>query len=300
MADADPDLPDPAKLRDLAARWQAIANQLADLAATVTSSVSGTNWTGDGKNAAMTAAGGVSTVIGQAATNAQAMADGLNDFAGKIEDALKAEEASFWATLIGALLDIASLGLAGIFTAAIKALSELLVEVLTAVGAELETATVLANFAANAFVFGGFSAISNITTQLSSEAIAGEHLHVDPLSVGISVLDGGLTAGLIGPAFTGGRNVGAVPHGDIGEVPALGGQHGVPNVVDEVNPNAVRGSGIRLEPPPAVDVGNVNVGKIGADGGLVGAVRAPTPASTVSRALPGVTDEGVALPTTVR
>ncbi|MGI5239312.1 hypothetical protein [Dactylosporangium sp. CA-139066] len=295
-------MPDPALLRALADRWEALAVQMHGLASEVVSAVAGTNWSGEAKNSAVGTSELVADSVRAAGDNAQQMADGLRDFAGKVDEMLKQQKAAAYAFIIGWIIDVATLGLASLFSGLIEALASLLTRVISALGVELASVEMLAGFAANALVWGGIAAGTSIVSQLAGEGIAGEHLHIDPLSVGIAGLMGGLVAGGFSTKFgRGGKDVTTLPHNEeAGGLPALGGDHSpLPKPGNDVDPGGAPGNGLHLGGPPAVEPGTVTPVRA-SDATVVDSVRTPRPTSSVPHDVPGLNGDRVEVPGGVR
>src|SRR6266704_137754 len=143
-------LPDPAKLRDLAARWAVLGAQLQALATTVEveadapPALSGWDWTGQARDAAATAGGHVHDHVNKVAAEVQNMADGLNETAGKVEEEIRKEKAVFIATILSVPIMGASLvadAVFGIFQSVIAVVDALIVNVARYVGVGLEAST---------------------------------------------------------------------------------------------------------------------------------------------------------------
>ncbi|WP_345634384.1 WXG100 family type VII secretion target, partial [Rugosimonospora acidiphila] len=235
MADV---LPDPAKLRDLAAKWQAMADALYSLQATVQGAVLHTNWTGDAHLSAVATGFAVSKPIQTAADNAQTFAQQINEFADKVQKEIDAQNAADWATIIGVIIGAASFGLGSLLSWAIETLGALIASVVAALGASLDFASAIGEFVASAIVFGALGSGIDIGSQLAGEAIAHTNFHIDPLSAGLAAGFGALGGGLFaGKVIPGEGDFGA---GGPGRPPLEDGlphPDGVPNVKSLPAPN---------------------------------------------------------------
>src|SRR6266581_3734825 len=200
-------LPDPAKLRDLAARWAVLGAQLQALATTVEveadapPALSGWDWTGQARDAAATAGGHVHDHVNRVAAEVQKMADGLNETAHMVEEEIRKEKAIFIATILSVPIMGASLVADAVFGSievAIALVDTLIVNVARFVGVGVAAATDIGRFFAPAIVFGGEAAVEDIIAQAIAHVIVGDAVHIDPAEVGMVAGLGAATGLLFG------------------------------------------------------------------------------------------------------
>src|SRR6266700_897381 len=271
-------LPDPAKLRDLAARWAVLGAQLQALATTVEveadapPALSGWDWTGQARDAAATAGGHVHDHVNKVAAEVQNMADGLNETAGKFEEEIRKEKAVFIATILSVPIMGASLvadAVFGIFQSVIAVVDALIVNVARYVGVGLAAATDIGRFVAPAIVFGGDAALEDIIAQTIAQAIVGGGVRIDPAEVGMVAGLGAATGLLFGQempwkgAKGAAEGPGSLP--GAGELPGLGGDRPVTGAAAG-GPHGLFGD--VGQPHPPAPVGSPKLNLEGLDGGV--------------------------------
>src|SRR6266704_3469699 len=271
-------LPDPAKLRDLAARWAVLGAQLQALATTVEveadapPALSGWDWTGQARDAAATAGGHVHDHVNKVAAEVQNMADGLNETAGKVEEEIRKEKAVFIATILSVPIMGASLvadAVFGIFQSVIAVVDALIVNVARYVGVGLAAATDIGRFVAPAIIFGGDAALEDIIAQTIAQAIVGGGVRIDPAEVGMVAGLGAATGLLFGQemAWKGAKGAaegpGSLP--GAGELPGLGGDRPVTGAAAG-GPHGLFGD--VGQPHPPAPAGSPKLNLEGLDGGV--------------------------------
>src|SRR6266571_4494619 len=271
-------LPDPAKLRDLAARWAVLGAQLQALATTVEveadapPALSGWDWTGQARDAAATAGGHVHDHVNKVAAEVQNMADGLNETAGKVEEEIRKEKAVFIATILSVPIMGASLvadAVFGIFQSVIAVVDALIVNVARYVGVGLAAATDIGRFVAPAIIFGGDAALEDIIAQTIAQAIVGGGVRIDPAEVGMVAGLGAATGLLFGQEmpWKGAKGAAEGP-GSVrgaGELPGLGGDRPVTGAAAG-GPHGLFGD--VGQPHPPAPVGSPKLNLEGLDGGV--------------------------------
>ena len=172
-----PNLPDPDQIDALAAQWLAEATTLDILATMVSGCVGQMVWTGDAQQAAEAAALAVANVIAQIATSANSLGQALENYASIVREAIKLENAAFWADLIGVIVFVLTIPFA-----IVEPLANGLIALISSIAgkiAEIGLASIeVATFSVAAAINIPIALFSDIGAQLIGDAIAGVPLNV--------------------------------------------------------------------------------------------------------------------------
>jgi hypothetical protein len=296
--------PDPDAVDQLAQKWLDMAARLHEVAAKIPEAVNAVDWTGDGREAAFTAAGKVAGIVNQTADSCTTLGNGLKQYADELRKALAAEKAAMIAEIVGIVLTIGTFFIGGILTAAIARLASLIANVLSKLGSILGLSGDLAGFsafAAGSLVFGGLTAGIDVISQLIGAAAAGSDIHIDPAMVVADAFLGGVAGGLGAiddPAMVNAAHNSGRPGG--GSVPNPHSDVPNPNGTHLGDPNHVSGGLQSVGKPPPIEFtgGRPTPGDMPHGNPTFGDVRTPAPAPSHAEPFPTGTN-GVRTPASV-
>ena len=207
----------------------------------MTSALGNTNWVGDARIAAEATGVEVGKHIKAAADAVQMVVDKLNEFADSMDEARRQAEAASWSILFALILSIPTIGLGGLFSAAVARIAQLVTQILSRLPSVLGPALFVVEFGLPAVFWAGISAVVDIGAQLIGQSIAHVPFHIDSTSVIISSIVGGAFGGFVDGSVLRNFRLGDLPP------PALGGSDGtVAPPVPQVRPVVE----VPLPPPP--------------------------------------------------
>ena len=122
----------------------------------------------------------------------QVLVDKLNEFADSMDEVRRQAHAATWYVVFSLVLLIPTIGLGVLFSAAVVRIAQLVTQILSRLPGVLGPATLLVNFGLPVAFWSGMSAVVDIGAQLIGQSIANAKLHIDPTSVIINTVLGGL------------------------------------------------------------------------------------------------------------
>ncbi len=194
--------PDPEKLSDLANEWYSQAIRLDTFKTQLVDAVTGIDWTGSGRDAAVDAAHDLAAQAQDVIDKINAWADRLADESNKLQDQLNAEH--LFEILFGPFFVV---GLAAAFVLtpiAVVPLAEVLAGALTALEVGVELASTVGTFAAGFTVFGALSAALDFAQLGIVDAATSQPFKptwVDGVMIGTGALAGGFLPGMADPVI---------------------------------------------------------------------------------------------------